>query len=139
MAHTAAGDDPIPLPFTRKLETQLIDLAASDNTDSTTWRKHGSPFFMSGLAVLLASARGVDREKYPGLAEELHPGMIELEVFDRWLKLTPIRAARFLPRVRQQKKQPRHHVVTALASSLEEFCSLYRKLAKQIENHRIAT
>jgi predicted transcriptional regulator len=31
---------------------------------------------------------------------------------------------------RQQKEQPRRHVMTAFASSLEEFDSLYRELAK---------
>ena len=31
---------------------------------------------------------------------------------------------------RQQKERPRHHVMTAFASSLEEFDSLYRELAK---------
>ena len=31
---------------------------------------------------------------------------------------------------RQQKERPRRHVMTAFASSLEEFDSLYRDLAK---------
>ena len=31
---------------------------------------------------------------------------------------------------RQQKERPRRHVLTAFASSLEEFDSLYRELAK---------
>ncbi len=31
---------------------------------------------------------------------------------------------------RQQKERPRRHVMTALASSLEEFDRLYRELAK---------
>ena len=31
---------------------------------------------------------------------------------------------------RQQKERPRRHVMTAFASSLEEFDSLYRELAK---------
>ena len=31
---------------------------------------------------------------------------------------------------RQQKERPRRHVMTAFASSLDEFDSLYRKLAK---------
>lgn len=31
---------------------------------------------------------------------------------------------------RQQKERPRRHVMTAFASSLDEFDSLYRELAK---------
>lgn len=31
---------------------------------------------------------------------------------------------------RQQKERPRHHVMASFASSLEEFDSLYRELAK---------
>lgn len=31
---------------------------------------------------------------------------------------------------RQQKEQPRRHVITAFASSLDEFDSLYRELTK---------
>ena len=31
---------------------------------------------------------------------------------------------------RKQKEQPRRHVMTAFASSLDEFDSLYRELAK---------
>ena len=33
---------------------------------------------------------------------------------------------------RQQKERPRRHVMTAFASSLEEFDSLYRDLAKEV-------
>lgn len=92
-----------PETLTRELESQLLDLAASGNTDSATWRRHGSPFFLGGLAVLLAGARGFDREKYLRLAESLHTGVTSPEVFDQWLRATPVRAARFLPMARKRK------------------------------------
>ena len=121
MTLAATSNHSIPQPFLRELEARLIDLAASGNTDSATWLNHGSPFFMGGLAVLLAGARrDFDREKYLELAEELYPGVTEPEVFERWLKRTPVRAARFLPRVRQQKKFLQNHAITTFASSLEE-------------------
>ncbi len=100
-AAAEAGD--FPRALTRELETRLLDLAASGNTDSTAWRQHGSAFFMGGLAVLLAGARGFDREKYLRLAESMHPGVSNPEVFARWLQMTPVRAARFLPMARKRK------------------------------------
>lgn len=100
---TTGQDSAFPQTLTRELETQLLELAASGSTDSETWRKHGPSFFMGGLAVMLASARGFDREKYLRLAEELHPGVTSPEVFARWLDQTPLRAARFLPMARQRK------------------------------------
>lgn len=104
VAPAAAGrDSAFPQTLTREMETRLLELAASGSTDSETWRRHGPPFFMGGLAVMLASARGFDREKYLRLAEELHPGVTNPEVFERWLAQTPLRAARFLPMARQRK------------------------------------
>lgn len=103
MAPAVAEAGDFPRALTRELETRLLDLAASGNTDSAAWRQHGSAFFMGGLAVLLAGARGFDREKYLRLAESLHPGVSTPEVFARWLQMTPIRAARFLPMARKRK------------------------------------
>lgn len=100
---TVTEDSAFPQTLTRELETRLLDLAASGNTDSAAWHLHGSPFFMGGLAVMLASARGFDREKYLRLADELHPGISIPEVFDQWLRETPVRASRFLPMARKLK------------------------------------
>lgn len=58
---------------------------------------------MGGLAVLLASARGFERERYLRLAESLHPGISSPEVFGQWLHTTPLRAARFLPMARKRR------------------------------------
>ena len=92
-----------PETLTRELESQLLDLAASGNTDQAGWLRHGSPFFMGGFAVLLAGARSFDREKYLRLAESLHSGVTIPEVFGQWLRATPVRAARFLPMARKRK------------------------------------
>lgn len=92
-----------PETLTRELESQLLDLAASGNTDPAAWNRNGSSFFMGGLAVLLAGARGFDREKYLRLAEALHSGVTSPEVFGQWLRATPVRAARFLPMARKRK------------------------------------
>ena len=100
---TTAENTDFPERLSRDLEMQLLDLAASGNTHSTSWRQHGSPFFMGGLAVMLASARGFDREKYLRLAETLHVGVSNPEIFSQWLLATPVRASRFLPMARKRK------------------------------------
>ncbi len=89
---------------TRADEDRLLDLAASGNTDPALWRAHGSGFFMGGLAVLLASARGFERERYLRLAEALHAGVSTPEVFGLWLKRSPVRPGRFLPMARRRKR-----------------------------------
>lgn len=92
-----------PQKLSRAMESGLLTLAASGNTDIETWRQHGPAFFVGGLAALLACGRGFDREKYMNLAETLHPGISNPEVFARWLEATPVRAARFLPMARKRK------------------------------------
>jgi hypothetical protein len=93
----------MPIAFGREYEDDLLDLCASGNTDPDAWQAHGPGFFMGGLAVLLASARGFDRERYLRLAETLHPGISTPEVFALWLKRSPLRAVRFLPMARRRK------------------------------------
>ena len=83
--------------FGREREEALLELCASGNTDPELWRAQGSGFFMGGLAVMLAGARGFDRERYLRLAEALHPGVSTPEVFGLWLRQSPLRPARFLP------------------------------------------
>ena len=96
LAVTPIASDPAA-PFGRAKEEQLLGLCASGNLDASAWRQHGDGFFMGGLAALLASARGFDRRRYLALAEELHPGVTQPEVFDLWLQKSPVRPARFLP------------------------------------------
>lgn len=90
--------------FTRTDEDRLLDLAASGSTDPAVWRAHGPGFFMGGLAVLLASARGFERERYLRLAEVLHAGVSTPEVFGLWLKRSPVRPGRFLPMARRRRR-----------------------------------
>lgn len=100
-AQTESGAH-FPEKLTREYEEKLLDLAASRDVDPATWRRHGPAFFMAGLAVMLASAREFPREPYLRLAEALHPGVSNPEVFGRWLRNSPMRASRFLPLVRNR-------------------------------------
>ena len=93
----------LPDSFDREYEEGLLELCASGNADADAWRAHGPVFFMAGLAVLLASARGFDRERYLRLAEALHPGASTPEVFAMWLRRSPLRASRFLPMARRRR------------------------------------
>ena len=92
-----------PPSFGRGYEEDLLDLSASGNLDPAVWRARGPSFFMGGLAVMLASARGFERERYMRLAEELHPGVSNPEVFGIWLMKSPVRPSRFLPMARKRK------------------------------------
>ena len=100
---TMQGGEHMPNPYGRDYEDHLLDLCASGNADPSAWRATGPAFFMGGLAVLLAGARGFERERYLRLAEALHPGVSTPEVFAMWLRQSPLRAARFLPMVRRRK------------------------------------
>ncbi len=102
-AETQAKDR-APEGLARDYEDRLLDLAASGNLDPDVWRAHGPGFFMAGLAVMLASARGFERERYLRLAETLHPGASTPEVFGMWLEQFPVRPSRFLPMARRRKR-----------------------------------
>ena len=90
--------------YGRAREEELLDLCVSGSTGPADWRQHGDGFFMGGIATLLASARGFDRRRYLALAEELHPGVTQPEVFDLWLQKSPLRPARFLPMLERWRK-----------------------------------
>lgn len=92
-----------PASAFREHEDRLIDLCASGGTDPAVWRTHGDAFLLAGLAMMLAGARGFDRRRYLALAEELHPGMSVPEVFELWLRRTPLSLGRLLPLVRQRR------------------------------------
>jgi hypothetical protein len=99
---TVQDGEHMPKSFNRDFEDDLLDLCTSGSTDPDTWRAHGPGFFMGGLAVLLASARDFERERYLRLAETLHPGVSTPEVFAKWLRQSPLRPARFLPMARRR-------------------------------------
>jgi DNA-binding phage protein len=86
-----------PERMDREYEGRLLDLCASRTLEPGRWEQLGPRFFMSGLAVMLASTRDFDRRSLLTLAEELHPGASEPAVFARWLKASPLRPSRFLP------------------------------------------
>jgi len=89
--------------FGREKEEALVDLCASGSLNAEEWRRHGEGFFMGGLATLLASVRGFDRRRYLALAEELHAGVTQAEVFELWLQRSPLRPARFLPMLARRR------------------------------------
>lgn len=99
----ARSDAHLPDSFGRQYEEELLDLCASGNIDPSVWRALGPSFFMGGLAVMLASSRGFERERYLKLAETLHPGISTPEVFGIWLGKSPLRPSRFLPMARRRK------------------------------------
>jgi hypothetical protein len=86
----------------RDYEERLAALCASRNLDASYWASFGPGFFMAGLAVMLASTRDFDRRALLALAEQLHPGASEAEVFARWLASSPLQPSRFLPLVSAQ-------------------------------------
>ena len=92
----------MPRSFGRAEEAALLDFCAGADWRVESWAAHGPAFFMGGLATLLAGARGFDRRRCLDLAEALHPGVTVPEVFAVWLKLSPLRAARFLPQLRKK-------------------------------------
>lgn len=100
---TPPAGEYVPERFGREKEERLLDLCVSGNVDPGLWGSYGSGFFMGGLAVLLASVPGFDRERYLRLAEALHAGVSTPEVFAMWLQKSPVRPSRFLPMVRMRK------------------------------------
>jgi hypothetical protein len=94
---TTTADGHLPMSLDRDYEDKLLSLIASRSFDAEAWATQGARFFMAGLAVLLASVRGLNRRSYLELGERLHPGITEVAVFDRWLARSPLRPARFLP------------------------------------------
>lgn len=90
--------------FGRAQEEELAALCVSGSVDASAWQRHGSGFFMGGLAMLLASVRGFDRRRYIELAEALHAGISQPEVFALWLQRSPLRAARFVPMLRHWRQ-----------------------------------
>ena len=90
----------MPPAWDRETEHRVAKLCASGSTDVGRWLREGPRYFMSGLAMMLASARDVDRAAYLALAYALCPAMQEKEEFATWLAMTPAKPSRFLPMVR---------------------------------------
>jgi hypothetical protein len=92
-----AADDGFPDRLDREYEDQLLELCASGDLGLPRWRRLGPPFFMAGLAVMLASSPNCDRRSLLDLAESLLAGSTQVEVFGSWLERSPVRPSRFLP------------------------------------------
>jgi hypothetical protein len=86
-----------PAVVDRQLESKLVDVLGTGTTRPEDWRALGPPFFLAGLAVMLASVPTLHRRTYLDLAETLHPGATEPRVFAKWLAETPLPPSRFLP------------------------------------------
>jgi hypothetical protein len=98
----ASSGHHLPLHVSREYEEELLSLCASGSLAPSRWESLGPRFFMAGLAVMVASAPGVDRPGLLALAESLHPGSSETAVFAQWLKRSPVRPSRFLAMLDQE-------------------------------------
>jgi hypothetical protein len=96
-------DREMPTPWNREVERGYALLCASGSTDVGRWLSEGPRYFLSGLAMMMASSRGADREAYLALAFALCPAMRDPTEFGTWLSMTPTRPSRFLPMVRSLK------------------------------------
>lgn len=95
-------DGHFPVRVDRDYESRLLKLSASENYDAASWLALGPPFFMAGMAVMLASGRRANRYALITLADQLHPGMSHPDVFEAWLARSPLRPSRFLPMLRAE-------------------------------------
>ena len=103
-APAMSPDGQVPLQMYRGYEERLLALCASRSLEPASWAALGTPFFMAGLAVMLASHAQFDRRGLLALAEILHPGASEPAVFRQWLQRSPLRPARFLPMLEVEAK-----------------------------------
>ena len=92
----STADGHFPAKVDRDQEEQLLDLCASRDFNRERWENLGPAFFMAGLAVMVASVKGFNRAELCTLAEQLHPGSSNPEVFSLWLDRSPVRPSRFL-------------------------------------------
>ncbi len=81
----------------RAQEERLLKLCASGDLRPSRWRRAGDPEVLAGVAVMLASTDLFDRRRLLALAESLHPGMTNPEVFAEWLEHAPVKGARLVP------------------------------------------
>ena len=95
-AASAAVDGHLPMDCPHELEQSLLALCASGDTTRVRWQALGPPFFMAGLAMLLAGSGASPRRPCIALAEQLHPGISEPVVFQQWLDRSPLEPLRFL-------------------------------------------
>jgi len=95
---------PAKTPSFREKEEAMLALCAAE-PDEQAWRRAGTPLFMAGMALMLASVTGFDRARYLALAEKLDPSMLTPESFEAWLKANPHKPSRFLTMLQQRRKR----------------------------------
>lgn len=81
----------------REDEERVLELCASGDFRPSRWLRAGNPHLLAGVAAMLASVEGFDRNRMLALAERLSSSMSTVEGFGQWLAGTPLRAERFLP------------------------------------------
>jgi antitoxin (DNA-binding transcriptional repressor) of toxin-antitoxin stability system len=84
----------------RRGEERVAELCAARDFRPSRWARAGDPWFLAGVAAMLASLPQFDRPRMLALAERLHPGMSGKVAFARWLAEAPLDPARFLPQLR---------------------------------------
>jgi hypothetical protein len=99
----STADARFPARVDREFEERLLVLCASGDLSPVHWQNLGPSVFMSGLAVMVASAPGFDRRALLDLAERLHAGSTQVAVFAEWLERSPVRPSRFLPMLAMQR------------------------------------
>lgn len=91
------------IPFRDKEAAMLALCARAPNVSA--WRRAGTPRFMAGMALMLASVSGLDRVRYLALAEKLDPTALSVDAFEAWLATNPYKPSRFLPMLQQLRKR----------------------------------
>ena len=72
----------------REKEEAMLALCAGTR-DVKTWRRAGTPRFMAGMALMLASVSGFDRARYLALAQKLDPTALSVGAFEVWFAANP--------------------------------------------------
>ena len=86
--------------WNRRDEERVLDLCAGGDFRPSRWQRAGDPRTLGGVAAMLASVDGFDRQRMLALAERLSPGMSTAAGLTRWLAGAPVQAERFLPMLR---------------------------------------
>lgn len=93
----------------RVWEESLLKLCAEAPPELASWHDCGNLHFLAGLALMLASATGFDRQRYLALAKALDPTIMSAESFEQWLAESPVKPSRFLPLLRAQMRHGLAH------------------------------
>jgi hypothetical protein len=98
------GSVPIFPVIDRDLEERLVALCLERGLEPKQCLAAGPPYFIAGVLVTAASVLDAERPRLLALAEALHPGISEAPVYGGWLEHSPLRPARFVPRLKRQAR-----------------------------------